>query len=114
MVFRDLFTAGLRFPLDPVVMDIFRLFGAFLHQMTPTSILRLSLYMWLTKTCNLAPRAEGFARAFRIHSQPKKIIVQLASGVSISAVPQYGCYTFAFHKNLPCPVTASKNKWAID
>ena len=26
IVFRDLFTAGLRMPLDPVVVDIFRLF----------------------------------------------------------------------------------------
>ena len=50
VVFHDLFTAGLRLPLDPVVVDIFRLFGVYLHQMTPMSILRLSLYMWLAKT----------------------------------------------------------------
>ena len=46
VVFRDLFTAGLRMPLDPVVVDIFRLFKVYLHQMTPTSIVRLNLYMW--------------------------------------------------------------------
>ena len=38
VVFRDLFTAGLRMPLDPVVVDIFRLFRVYLHQMTPTSV----------------------------------------------------------------------------
>ena len=43
IVFRDLFTAGLRMPLDPVVVDIFRLFKVYLHQMTPTSIVRLNL-----------------------------------------------------------------------
>ena len=57
IVFRDLFTAGLRMPLDPVVVDIFRLFKVYLHQMTPTSIVRLNLYMWLAKTCHLSPRA---------------------------------------------------------
>ena len=57
VVFRDLFTAGLRMPLDPVVVDIFRLFKVFLHQMTPTSIVRLHLYMWLAKTCRLSPSA---------------------------------------------------------
>ena len=31
VVFRDFFTAGLRFPLDPVVVDIFRLFTVYLH-----------------------------------------------------------------------------------
>ena len=114
IVFRDLFHAGLRMPLDPVVVDIFRLFKVHLHQMTPTSIVRLNLYMWLAKTCHLSPSAEGFARAFRVHYQPKKISVQTTGGVEISAIPPYGCYTFAFHKNLPSPVTASKNKWAND
>ena len=31
VVFRDLFTAGLRFLLDPVIVDIFCLFGVYLH-----------------------------------------------------------------------------------
>ena len=50
VVFRDLFTAGLRMPLDLVVVDIFHLFKVYLHQMTPTLIVRLNLYMWLAKT----------------------------------------------------------------
>ena len=82
--------------------------------MTPMSIVRLNLYMWLAKTCRLAPSAEGFAHAFRVHYQPKKISVQSSGGAEISAIPQYGCYTFAFHKILPSPVAASKNKWAND
>ena len=82
--------------------------------MTSTSIVRLSLYMWLAKTCQIAPSAVGFARAFRIHYQPKKSSVQSSKGAKISAIPQYGCYIFAFHKNLTCPVAASKNKWATD
>ena len=31
VVFRDFFTAGLRFPLDPVVVDIFRFFKVYMH-----------------------------------------------------------------------------------
>ena len=88
-------------PLDPMVVDIFCLFQVYLHQMTPMSILRLSLYMWLSKTCKVTPSAEGFARAFRVHYQLKKISIQSSGGVEISAIPQYGCYTFTFHKNLP-------------
>jgi hypothetical protein len=101
-------------PLDPVVVDIFCLFQVYLHQMTPMSILRLSLNMWLSKTCKVTPSAEGFARAFGVHYQPKKISVQSSGGAEILAIPQYGCYTFAFHKNLSCLVAASKNKWAND
>ena len=70
IVFCDLFTAGLRMPLDPVVVDIFHLFKVYLHQMTPTSIVQLNLYMWLVKTCRLSPSTEGFARAFRVVGAP--------------------------------------------
>ena len=76
VVFRDFFTAGLRFPLDPVVVEIFKLFDVYTHQMTPTSFVRLSLYMWLTKTCMLKPTATGFARLFRCHFQPKTVFVK--------------------------------------
>jgi len=50
VVFRDFFIAGLRFPRDLVVVEIFKLFDVYTHQMTPTSFVRLNLYMWLTKT----------------------------------------------------------------
>ena len=50
VVFRNFFIAGLRFPLDPVVVEIFKLFDVYTHQMTPTSFIRLNLYMWLSKT----------------------------------------------------------------
>ena len=43
VVFRDFFAAGLRFPLDPVVMEVFKLHKVFLHQMTPMSFLRLNI-----------------------------------------------------------------------
>ena len=31
VVFRDFFIAGLRFPLDPVVVEIFKLFDVYTH-----------------------------------------------------------------------------------
>ena len=51
VIFRDFFIAILWFLLNPVVMEIFKLFKVFLHQMTPTSFLRLNLYLWMAKTC---------------------------------------------------------------
>ena len=42
VVFRDFFIAGLRFPLDPVVLEIFKLFNMYTHQMMPTSFIRLN------------------------------------------------------------------------
>ena len=37
IVFKDFFTMGLRFPLDPTVVDIFQLYKVYTHQMTPNS-----------------------------------------------------------------------------
>ena len=87
VVFRDFFTVGLRFPLDPVVVDIFQLFTIYLYQMTPTSFVRWNLFMWLAKTGRVEPTAEAFERVFRIHYQPKTIIVPKKDGSSGDAEP---------------------------
>ena len=41
--------------------------------MTPTSFVRLNLFMWLAKTGKVEPTAEAFARIFRVHYQLKVI-----------------------------------------
>jgi len=110
VVFRDFFATGLCFPLDAAVVEIFTLFGIFLHQMTPTSFLRLSLYMWLTKTCKLKPSPVGFACLFRCHYQPKVVVVPNGDETS-EAEPQFGVYTFAFRSTVPSPMVAYRNKW---
>jgi len=70
VVFHDFFTAGLRFPLDPMIMSIFHLYGVYLHQMTPTSFMRLDRFMWLAKMGKVEPTDEAFARVFCIHYYP--------------------------------------------
>jgi len=66
IVFKDFFSMGLRFPLDYAMVEIFCWYGVYLHQMTPNSMLRLNLFMWLTKTCGVAPSMENFARVSRV------------------------------------------------
>ena len=67
IVFKDFFPFGLRFPLDPAVVDIFARYGVFLHHMTPKSFACVNLFMWLSKTCRLSPTPENFARVMRVH-----------------------------------------------
>jgi len=96
IVFKDFFLAGLCFPLDDAVVDIFARYGVFLHHMTPNSFARLNLFMWLSKTCHTALTPENFTRVMRVHYQPKTIFVRGSDGKSAEMEPQYGCYTFAF------------------
>ena len=114
VVFKDFFPAGLRFPLDPAVIDIFARYGIFLHHMTSNSFSRLSLFMWLSKTCRIVLTPENFAGVMRVHYQPKTIFVRGSDSMSAKLEPQYGCYTFAFQQTAPSPVGASKNKWPRD
>jgi len=110
VVFPDFFIAGLRFPLDLVVVEIFKLFDVYTHQMMSTSFVRLNLYMWLMKTCKMKTTAIGFARLFRCHFQPKTVFVK-SGEETLEREPQFGVYTFAFHTTVPSPVVSYRNKW---
>lgn len=67
VICRDLLTASLRFPLDPVVVGILRVWQLYLHHSSPNAIMRLALYMWVCKTSRATPCVEGFTYAHRIH-----------------------------------------------
>jgi hypothetical protein len=45
VVFRSFFKAGLRFPLNKMIVDVLKKFGIYLHQLTPNAIVRLSVYI---------------------------------------------------------------------
>jgi hypothetical protein len=46
VVFKSFFKAGLRFPLNGMIVDVLKKFGIYLHQLTPHAIVRLSVYIW--------------------------------------------------------------------
>jgi hypothetical protein len=50
VVFRDFFTGGLRFPCDPVLLAILDAFSVKIHQLSPTSFLEMSKFIWIMKT----------------------------------------------------------------
>ena len=87
IVFKDFFPAGLRFPLDPAVIDIFARYGVFLHHTTPNFFAHISLFMWLSKTCCIAPNPENFAWVMRVHYQLKTIFVRGSDGKSTEMEP---------------------------
>jgi hypothetical protein len=45
VVFKSFFKAGLRFPLHGMIADVLENFGIYLHQLTPNTIVRLSVYI---------------------------------------------------------------------
>jgi hypothetical protein len=90
VVFRDFFTCGLRFPCDPVLPTILDAFSVKIHQLSPTSFLEVSKFIWIMKTfgCNLS--ADAFARFFELVIVPD--VIKVDDGQFYEA--HYTCCTF--------------------
>jgi hypothetical protein len=75
VVFRNFFICGLRFPCDPVLPAILYAFSVKIHQLSPSSFLEISKFIWIMKTfgCNL--NADAFARFFELVIVPDVIKV---------------------------------------
>lgn len=101
-------------PLDHVLVEILQAFGIYLHQLTSDSIVRLSPYLWLTKTCKFVPSTDHFTFIHKVHHQSKVLSVQTPEGQELKAETQYGCYNFTYKDLVSSPVTAYKNKWSVD
>jgi hypothetical protein len=50
VVFKSFFKAGLRFPLNEMIVDVLGKFGIYLHQLTPNAIVRLIVYIWALRS----------------------------------------------------------------
>ena len=67
VVFKDFFTAGLRFPMDPVVPKLLEPFNVKMHHFTPNGIVALSKFMWIAKTFRVVVSVDAFCRLFELH-----------------------------------------------
>jgi hypothetical protein len=90
VVFHDFFTCGLRFPYDLVLPGILNAFSVKIHQLSPTSFLEMSKFIWIIKTfgCNLS--SDAFARFFKLVIVPD--VIKVDDGQFYEA--HYACCTF--------------------
>jgi hypothetical protein len=96
VVFKSLFKAGLRFPLNKMIAGVLKKYGIYLHQLTPNAIVRLSVYICALQSQGVEPFSEGFCRVHELHYQTKA----RANGLH----ENFGCYNFAYHKTTKFPV----------
>jgi hypothetical protein len=104
VVFKSLFKAGLRFPLNKMIAGVLKKYGIYLHQLTPNAIVRLSVYIWALRSQGVEPFSEGFCRVHELHYQTKA----RADGLH----ENFGCYNFAYHKTTKFPVISYRSKWS--
>jgi hypothetical protein len=78
VVFRDFFICGLRFPCDPILPAILDAFSVKIHQLSPTSFLEVSKFIWIMKTFSCNPSVDAFARFYELVIIPE--VVKAATG----------------------------------
>jgi hypothetical protein len=90
VVFRDFFTCGLRFPCDPILPTILNAFSLKIHQLSPTSFLEVSKFIWIMKTFSRNLSVDAFARFFELVIVPD--VIKVDDGQYYEA--QHACCTF--------------------
>jgi hypothetical protein len=103
VVFKSFFKAGLRFSLHRMIGDVLENFEIYLHQLTPNAIVRLSVYIWALRSQGVEPLAEAFCRVHELHYQTKAREDGLHEN--------FGCYNFAYRKDMKTPVVSYRSKW---
>jgi hypothetical protein len=103
VIFKSFLKAGLRFPLNRMIVDVLKKFGIHFHQLTPNAIIRLSVYIWALRSQGVEPFAEGFYRVHELYYQTKARKDGLHEN--------FGCYNFAYQKTTKFPVISYQSKW---
>ncbi|CAN6372771.1 unnamed protein product [Urochloa humidicola] len=111
VIYRDQLFSGLRFPLDPVVIEILKEYGVFLHQLTPNGLGRLTVCMWVCKTTKIKPFVAIFMYAHQIHKQMKVLPYVHKNKGQVEKECQFGCLNFTYKPHVCAPVGVYRNKW---
>jgi hypothetical protein len=105
VVFRSFFWVGLRFPMYEMIAEVLERFEIYLHQLTPNTIVRLSVYIWSLRSQVLSAKAEGFCRIHELHYQTKA-----RSPDNLHKI--FGCYNFVYRKDTKAPMLGYQTKWS--
>jgi hypothetical protein len=103
VVFRSFYRAGLRFPLKEMIGEVLENFEIYLHQLTPNTIVRLSVFIWALRSQGVDLNAEAFYRVHELHYQTKAREDGLHEN--------FGRYNFAYCKDMKTPVVSYRTKW---
>jgi hypothetical protein len=94
------------FPLNEMIGEVLNFFEIYLHQLTPNTIVRLSVFTWALRSQGMSPDAEAFCHVHELHYQTKARIDGLHKNI--------GCYNFAYRKDTKAPVLSYRTKWPTD
>jgi hypothetical protein len=104
VVYRSFMKAGLRFPLDKLLVEVLKTFEIFLHQLTPEAIIRMGIFIWAMRSQGLEPNARCFCNIHELSYETK------ATGKE-QYHNNFGCYSFVPRSGVSYPVPMFQKRW---
>jgi hypothetical protein len=71
VVYRSFMKAGLRFPLDKLLVEVLKTFEIYLHQLTPEAIIKMVIFIWAMRSQGLEPNAKCFCNIHELSYETK-------------------------------------------
>jgi hypothetical protein len=104
VIYRSFMKAGLRFPLDKMLVKVLKTFEIYLHQLTPEAIIRMGIYIWAMRSQGLEPNAKCFCNMHELSNETK------ATGKE-QYHNNFGCYGFVTRSEVSNPVPTFRKRW---
>lgn len=108
MVFAVFFEVGLQFPCNVLLPEILRLFQVELPQLSPSALVRVTIFDWACRTARFEPSAELFGAVFYGTVNSKTVVTP--AGTKKTA---FGSVNFNVRPERSdlWPVNAAMSKW---
>jgi hypothetical protein len=105
VIFRSFMKAGLRFPLNKMLVEVLKTFEIFLHQLTLETIVKVGVFIWAMRSQELEPDARCFCNMHGLLYQTK------ATGKE-QYHNNFGCYSIMHRAEASYPVSTFRKKWS--
>jgi hypothetical protein len=104
VVYRSFLKVGLRFPLHKILVEVFKRFEIYLHQLTPEALIKVGIFIWAVRSQVLEPDADCFCNIHNLFYQTKATRKEQYHN-------NFGCYTFLYQSDARRPVPTFRKKW---
>jgi hypothetical protein len=104
VVYRSFMKAGLRFPLDSMLVEVLKTFKVYLHQLTPKAIIKIGVYIWTLRSQGQEPNAKCFCNLHELTYETKAIGKEQYHN-------NFRCYGYVTHSEVSNPVPTFRKRW---
>jgi hypothetical protein len=87
VVYRSFMKAGLRSPLNKLLVEVLEIFEIYLHQLTPEAIIKMGIFIWAMRSHGLEPNAKCFCNMHDLSYETKATEKEQYHN-------NFGCYSF--------------------